>query len=57
MKRNIVIIAVLLASLLAYSFNQEHSVTGQGFTVTDGDTVRVMGERKGTRLVGYRNAW
>lgn len=53
MKRNLVITAVLLAGVLAYSFIQVHHVAGQEFTVTDGDTVRVIGEAKGARLVGF----
>lgn len=65
MVRSIVIVAVLVAGVGAYSFFQDkpgsfssgqsftNPVSNYQFTVTDGDTVRVIGERKGTRLVGF----
>ena len=65
MVRNFVIFAVLISGVGAYSFFQDNpvsftsgqsstkTVAGHQFTVTDGDTVRVRGEAKGTRLVGF----
>lgn len=65
MVRNLVIFAVLMAGVGAYSIFQDNPVSftsGQSstkpvsnyqFTVTDGDTVRVRGDAKGTRLVGF----
>lgn len=65
MVRGIVIVAVLVAGVGAYSLFQDNpasftsgqssakTVAANQFTVTDGDTIRVIGERKGTRLVGF----
>lgn len=64
MVRSIVLVAVLVAGVGAYSLFQDNpasftgqsstkTVAGHQFTVTDGDTVRVRGDAKGTRLVGF----
>ena len=35
------------------AFTKHRSNPSPQFTVTDGDTIRIFGERKGTRLVGF----
>lgn len=65
MMHSIAFLAVIVAAGAVYSFFQEHPVSLTGgqssakpiashqFTVTDGDTIRVRGDAKGTRLVGF----
>lgn len=60
--RNIIIFALILVGFSVYavvqqstSFNSltSKNITGNRFTVTDGDTIRFIGSAKGTRLVGF----
>ena len=63
--RGIAFLAVIVAGGAAYSYFQDRPIpflSGQSsakpiashqFTVTDGDTIRVRGDAKGTRLVGF----
>ena len=52
--RGIAFLAVLVAGGAAFSGQSSaEPIASDQFTVTDGDTIRVNGERKGTRLVGF----
>jgi endonuclease YncB( thermonuclease family) len=54
MLRGVVMLAVLFAGGAAFSGQSfADPIASNQFTVTDGDTIRVIGERKGTRLVGF----
>ena len=45
--------ASLQKSITSISRNSTTSITRGDFTVTDGDTIRLRGDRRGTRLVGF----
>lgn len=53
-RRSISFLAALVAfALIAPISTLADPIASHEFTVTDGDTIRVVGEKKGTRLVGF----
>lgn len=48
-----VIAAVIAAFFASITLAHADPISRDAFTVTDGDTIRVVGEAKGTRLVGF----
>jgi endonuclease YncB( thermonuclease family) len=53
MIRGIAFLAVLVAGMAFSGQGFAESIASHQFTVTDGDTIHVRGEAKGTRLVGF----